>query len=76
MRELSQSFEGVLRDDTQWRNAHGEVLEISEMDYNYLINIISMLKRKSIGLKENYEIPDMMINRIEKYKITNPEYFL
>jgi len=75
-KEWGDDFTCLRKDDTHWLSSSQEVYAISEMDFSYLMNTLRMLRRHEKTNNTKYQIPDLMIERIEEYRETNPEYFL
>ncbi len=81
MRTLkTDSFYFVEKDDKFWLDTKGTTHNIENMDVDYLLNVVMLLQNRNVFLEGSgralYIIPDLMLTKIEEYKITNPEYFL
>jgi hypothetical protein len=82
MRTSNQdTFYEVKKDDTKWMDAKGKIHDIYFMDLWHIYNTVNMLNRKSdynesIGF-ERFEIPDLMIERLEtEFADLYPEYLI
>jgi hypothetical protein len=77
----TDSFCELKRTDTQWMDQKGEIHNIKDMDLWHIYNTVEMLKRRNLSMKilrrDLFEIPDLMIERLEtEFAEKYPEYLI
>ena len=74
--EWEDGLDKVKEGDTEWMSSGYEVFCIEKMDVHYIINCVAMLRKRTIRDGYDYEIPTLMLEKIDKFKDAFPEYFL
>ena len=74
------SFYMLRKDDTRWMDRSEEIHDIKSMDKFHVFYTVQMLKRENEKNKrlnrKLYDIPDLLLQRLDEFMNEYPEFFI